>query len=83
MITYCLQKYDFFLIPPKKCLTKLCQAALTFAEIPVNKNKSETTRSVYAHQMSTQRPSVGHRERKNPLQPIESQGIQIIMRKWL
>ena len=36
MITYCLQRYDFFLIPPKKRPTELCKTALTFTEIPVN-----------------------------------------------
>lgn len=36
MITYCLQRYDFFLIPPKKCPAELCKTALTFTEIPVN-----------------------------------------------
>ena len=36
MITYCLQRYYFFLIPPKKRPTELRKTALTFTEIPVN-----------------------------------------------
>lgn len=36
MITYCLQRYYFFLIPPKKRPTELCKTALTFTEIPAS-----------------------------------------------
>ena len=36
MITYCLQRYYFFLIPPKKRPTELCKTALTFTEIPTS-----------------------------------------------
>ncbi len=36
MITYCLQRYYFFLIPQKKRPTELCKTALTFTEIPTS-----------------------------------------------